>query len=121
MYYSIIMLVGGILGGIISQNKGRNIFFWTIFCGLMPLTLLILLALPKLAQAGISRPCPFCLRIIPWHARVCAYCQKKVPVPHTHPCVYCGAPLWAGESHCSACKKPADTSPATHNPPEEKR
>ncbi len=112
MYYVVIMFVGGVLGGVIAQNKGRNIFFWTIFCGLLAPTLLILLALPKLAQEGISRPCPFCLRIIPWHARICAYCQKKVPNPHSHPCPFCGATLWVGESHCSQCGKPAPPEPS---------
>ncbi len=120
MYILIIMLVGGVLGGVISQNKGRNVFFWTIFCGLIPLTLLILLALPKLAQVGLSRPCPFCLRIIPWHASICSYCQAKVPTPHTHPCPFCGGALWVGESHCSTCGKAADTKPVTYKKAQDK-
>ncbi len=108
------MLIGGFLGGIVAQNKGRNIFFWTLLCGIMPLTLLILLALPKLAQLGISRPCPFCLRIIPWDASVCAYCQERVPRPQTCPCAFCGNTIWTGQSHCSSCGKPTDNTQPPH-------
>ncbi len=105
MLIPVLMLVGGILGGIVAQNKGRNLFVWTLLCGLMPLCLLILFALPKLAQQGVSRPCPFCLRIIPWHARICAHCQQHVPLTKVQECAYCGEKSWQGEEHCPNCKE----------------
>ncbi len=103
MLILVIMLVGGILGGIVASNKGRYIFLWTLLCGIMPLCLLILFALPKLAQPGISRACPFCMRIIPWKANICGYCTQRVPAPHSSTCQYCGETLWQGEKTCPTC------------------
>ncbi len=105
MLILVMMLVGGILGGIVAQNKGRNLFFWTLLCGLMPLCILILFALPKLAQWGVTRPCPFCVRIIPWKAQICGYCGQHVPRPQERPCAYCGSHLWIGENVCPQCGK----------------
>ncbi len=110
MLIVIAMLVGGIMGGIVAQNKGRNLFFWTLLCGVMPLCLLILFALPKLAQQGVTRPCPFCLRIIPWQAKICGYCGQKVPRAQVHSCEFCGQNLWQGENPCPHCGKQSDLS-----------
>lgn len=102
-----IMLVGGILGGLLAYNKGRTLLFWTVLCGVMPLCLLILLALPRLPQTGVWRPCPFCLRIIPWQARVCHACRREVPPPVTAQCTFCGGTVWAGQDVCPKCGNPA--------------
>ncbi len=105
MLIPIIMLIGGILGGIVAQNKGRNLFVWTLLCGIMPLCLLLLFALPKMAQQGISRPCPFCLRIIPWRAKVCGYCGQRVPMVSSQACDFCGEAMSMGEKICPHCGK----------------
>lgn len=105
--YLAIMIVGGLLGGLLAWNKGRNLFVWTLCCGVMPLTLLILLALPRLPLEGVWRPCPFCLRIIPWQASVCSACRREVPPPRSAPCKYCNTTVWAGQKRCSKCNNPA--------------
>ncbi|MEG2172047.1 MAG: zinc ribbon domain-containing protein [Desulfovibrionaceae bacterium] len=102
-----IMLIGGIIGGLLAYNKGRMLLFWTLVCGLMPLCLLILLVLPRLPQPGVWRPCPFCLRIIPWQAQVCHVCRREVPPPLSVPCKFCGTTVWAGQKVCSKCGNPA--------------
>lgn len=102
----VIMILGGLLGGITAYYKGRNIFFWTVVCG-FPLSLLILLALPRLPREGQWRPCPFCLRIIPWQAQVCAQCRRDVPPPHNASCKYCNSTVWAGQDRCPRCGNPA--------------
>lgn len=103
----VVMIVGGILGGVAAHNKGRSLLFWTLACGILPLLLLVLLALPRLPQEGVWRPCPFCLRIIPWQARACSFCRRDVPAPRCAPCDYCNAVVWAGQSRCSRCGNPA--------------
>lgn len=105
--YLAVMIVGGLLGGILSLHKGRNPFLWTVLCGIVPLVLLILLALPRLPRQGVWRPCPFCLRIIPWQAGVCSYCRREVPPPHWERCRYCQNIVWAGQQRCAACGNPA--------------
>ncbi len=105
MYIVIAMLLGGILGGLVSHNKGRNIFFWTLLCGIMPLCLLILLVLPTLAQQGISRSCPFCMRIIPWQASICSFCRQRVPAPQRELCAFCGSEYEQGKNSCPHCGK----------------
>ncbi len=105
--YRAAMLIGAILGGIIAHNKGRNILFWTVACGLLPLLLLVLLALPRRPKHGEWRPCPFCMAVVPWTATVCAYCRREMPPPHSAPCKYCGAEVWAGHDTCPQCGNPA--------------
>lgn len=102
-----IMIIGGIVGGLLAYNKGRNLFFWTVLCGIMPLCLLILLVLPRIAQQNVWRPCPFCLRIIPWQAKVCHACRREVPPPHWVECKFCSGTIWAGQNTCSKCGNPA--------------
>ncbi len=97
------MLVGAILGGIIANNKGRNVFLWAVLCGVMPLILFVLFALPRQPQAGVWRPCPFCLSIVPWKATVCARCKNTLPIAQVHPCAYCGGPIWSGQDACARC------------------
>ncbi len=107
--YLAIMAIGGIVGGLVASNKGRMVFVWTVACGLMPLALLILLALPRLPKVGVWRPCPLCLRIIPWQATVCAACLRNVPPPHAETCPFCTTLIWAGEGTCSKCgRSPQD-------------
>lgn len=103
----VIMLIGGILGGLTAYNRGRNIFVWTIFCGIMPLMLLVLFALPRLPVRNQWRPCPHCLTIIPWSAQVCRACRHNVPLADSKPCNYCGKLVWAGMDTCPKCSKPA--------------
>lgn len=114
--YLAVMIVGGLLGGLVAHNKSRNLFFWTVCCGVMPLLLLILLALPRLSREGVWRPCPFCLRVIPWEAKVCAACRREVPPPRTEACAYCGATVWAGQDHCPKCGNSAPWKEDNPNP-----
>ena len=107
--YLAIMLIGGILGGLIAHHKGRNVLLWTLLCG-MPLMLLILLALPRIPRQGLLRPCPFCLRIVPWQAKVCAYCRRDLPPPRSAECKYCNATVWAGQERCPRCGNPSPWS-----------
>ena len=102
--YLAAMILGGILGGVVAYNKGRAVFFWTVACGLLPLMLLILSALPRLPQQGVWRPCPFC---IPWQAGVCSHCRRDVPPPRSTLCRYCGDAVWAGQERCSRCGNPS--------------
>ena len=106
----VLMLAGGVLGGVVSWNKGRNVFLWTILCGVMPLFVLLLVALPRIPREGVWRPCPFCLKIIPWQAHVCAYCQRDVPPPRAVNCRYCNTTIWAGQDVCPRCGQPAPWS-----------
>ncbi len=103
MILPIIMLLSGILGGIVAQNKGRNLFLWTLLCGIMPLCVLILLALPTLPQYGVTRLCPHCLRIIAWQAKLCGYCGQRVFIPHKDECAFCGSDMTTDEQTCSSC------------------
>ena len=106
MHFAVLMIVGGLVGGLVSGNKGRNVLGWTIACGLMPLLVLVLFALPVLPKPGVSRVCPHCLRIIPWQASMCAYCRQAVTEPVSRPCAYCGNAVWDHEQLCSKCGKP---------------
>lgn len=115
--YLAIMIIGGILGGVIAYNKGRTLLLWTVLCGVMPLLLLILLALPRLPQQGVWRPCPFCLRIIPWQAGVCAHCRREVPPPRSAVCRYCNATVWAGQNRCPKCGNPSPSQEGGNAPP----
>lgn len=103
----VIMLIGGFLGGLIAQNRGRNMFVWTVFCGIIPLMLLVLFALPRLPVLNQWRPCPYCLSIIPWSAQVCKVCRNDVPPAYCEPCNYCGKLVWAGMDSCKKCSNPA--------------
>ncbi len=75
-----IMAIAAIVGGLVAHNKGRMVFLWTVLCGLIPLALLILFALPRIPQLGVWRPCPFCFHVIPWQASACAACLRQVPL-----------------------------------------
>ena len=105
MHFAVLMIVGGLVGGLVSGNKGRNILGWTIACGVMPLLVVVLFALPALPQPGVSRVCPHCLRIIPWQASMCAYCRQPVGEPVGAPCAYCGSTVWDHERACPKCGK----------------
>ncbi len=107
------MIIGAILGGLVASNKGRNIFVWAVLCGIMPLALFILFAIPRQPQIGVWRPCPFCLTVVPWSATVCASCKNSLPRAHVHPCAYCAAPIWAGQNVCTSCGQ-KDTTEEKH-------
>lgn len=106
MYFAVIMIVGGLLGGLIADNKGRNVLGWTLVCGIVPLLILVLCVLPALPKAGISRACPHCLRIIPLQADTCAWCRRQVDPPTESICPGCGRILPPHESFCSTCGAP---------------
>jgi RNA polymerase subunit RPABC4/transcription elongation factor Spt4 len=103
MYFAVLMIVGGVLGGLVAGNKGRNVLGWTLACGVMPLLVLILFALPVLPRAGVSRVCPHCLRVIPWQADTCAYCRREVENPGGALCAACGRLISEQEKFCSNC------------------
>jgi len=108
MRFAILMIIGGLLGGLVAANKGRNVLLWTIVCGLLPLFVLVLFALPPLPKPGVSRACPHCLRLIPWQASVCAYCRQPVVGEAVGtPCAFCGGTVWDHEQTCPKCGKPA--------------
>ena len=105
MIFAVLMMVGGLVGGLVAGNKGRNVLLWTIACGLLPLLVLVLFALPALPKPGVSRICPHCLRLIPWGASICAYCRQTVSEAVGAPCHYCGSTVWDHEKHCPKCGK----------------
>ncbi len=100
------MIVGGLVGGLVAGNKGRNVLFWTLACGVIPLVLLVLFALPSLPRPGISRSCPHCLRIIPVQADTCAYCRRSVSPQEGATCSACGRPFASDDRFCSHCGAP---------------
>lgn len=77
-------LVMTIVAGIVANNKGRDWFVWcaiTLF--LSPLTLLILLAMPKVEKTEDMKSCPRCAEKVKAAAAVCRYCNHEfVTTPH---------------------------------------
>lgn len=106
MHFAVLMIIGGLVGGLVAGNKGRNVLGWTLACGILPLLLPVLFALSVLPRPGISRICPHCLRVIPLPAAVCAYCRRDVPPPDETFCTGCGKRLSDQEKFCPDCGLP---------------
>lgn len=73
------------MGEIVASNKGRSALGWILIClFLTPLAILILLALPNLAERRAkqavlhdTKPCPKCAERVLKAAQVCRYCGHE--------------------------------------------
>jgi hypothetical protein len=78
MVYLIVWGIFAIVAGVIASNKNRSVIGWVALSLLLtPLTILILLALPRITYerpTPAPKVCPQCAEEVKYEAKVCRFC-----------------------------------------------
>ena len=68
----------GVIAALIARQKGRSELRWFIVGFLFHVIGLIVLFLPPVTKAGITKKCPKCAEIIKAEAKVCRFCGREL-------------------------------------------